>query len=182
MPVRRDAEVLNAQLQRFLKFTPEDLYTNQRGEMTRRQYDGLMRTRGCYRMFGCLFAAMAVPGALILIAAAGGVTLIFGASGALLPLGGVGLLFLLAGLYVLWAALRTQHPRWLSVQEVRGTAKVRIDAASDSVFDGRVIVAGKTFKMPSMSARLFKQGRQFRIYYVQNGVIPMLLSAEVLEV
>jgi hypothetical protein len=82
----------------------------------------------------------------------------------------------------LWAALRTQHPRWLSVQVVRGAAKVHIDAASDSVFDGRVIIAGKTFKMTSMSARLFKQGRQFRIYYVQNGVIPMLLSAEVLEV
>ncbi len=182
MPIRHEAEALNAQLQRFLKFTPEDLYANQRGEITRRQYDNLMRTRGCYRLFGCLFAAIAIPGALILLVSAGGVTLFLGQSSALFSLGGFGILFLLGGLYVLWAALRTRHPRWLSVQEVSGAPKVRIDAASDGVFNGRVIVAGKTFAMTSMSARLFRKGRQFRIYYVQNGVIPMLLSVEVLEV
>lgn len=180
MAVQHDLDSLNTRLQRSLRFNAADLAANARGELSPQQVENLSRGRGCYRAFGCWFAAIGLPGSLVMMAAAAVVYLFLQSASALI-LGGIGVLVFGGTLYVLLAAHSTQRPQALDVRLVEGAPRVRIHAASDSVYDGSVTIEGVTFRTTSYAARLFRNGSRFRVYYVQNGFIPMLLSVEALS-
>jgi hypothetical protein len=173
-------ETLNSELQKRLHFSAEDLIANQRGLLTQRQAERLRQGRGCYRAFGCFFAAFGVPTAFTMLATSGAF-LWFERGWGMMVFGGFGLLLLIASLYILLVAGRIQPPATLTLQRVEGRAKVRIHAASDSHWKANVTINHVTFRMTSYAARLFHNDTQFRIYYVQNGMIPILLSAEVAD-
>ncbi len=178
MPVQADPVGLNAQLQQRLHFSAADLAANRGGRLTPRQIENLHRGRGCYRAFGCAFAAFGLPSSLPLLVTAGGL-LWYGREWGALVLGGLGLLLLIASLYVLILTQKMQPSSSLAVRQTEGSARVRIDAASDSLWKARVTIGGVTFRMSSYAARLFKGEADFRAYYVQSGWMALLLSVEV---
>jgi hypothetical protein len=177
MSARYDLPALNLEMQRRLHFTLADLDANANGLLSARQWENLIRGRGCYRAFGCAFVGMALPGSLTLLAAAAGLWLFAGGDGAWV-MGGFGLLFLVASLYLAVVVMRMQHPSQMQLLYVEGPARVRFHPASDSLWDSNITIDRTTFRTTSYAARLFQQGGRFRAYYVRNGLLNTLLSVE----
>jgi len=173
-----DYATLNSELQKRLHFTAEELAANARGTLTPGQSERLTHGRGCYRVFGCFFAAAGLPASLTLLAASG-LLFWFERDRGMVVFGGLGILLLLACLYVLLVVWRMQPSSRLVVQRIEGKARVRIYPASDSLWKADVTIAGVTFKMTSYAARLFRPDVRFQVYYIQNGLMPMLLSVEI---
>jgi hypothetical protein len=193
-PVVAQAD-LTAMLLPALGFTAEDLDANRQGVLTERQraqVDTLHRQGGIAVLVAGVIIVLtfAAIGSYVLFLAPTGEALRRGPMGPMIPLvlGGAVLLVLasLAG-----SVRRQRSLRAGRVSAVEGKAKLRsrqvsgamaavAEATGADLRASTIKVAGTKFHVDEATVQAFKEGALYRIYYVKNAPIHLILSAEAL--
>ena len=166
-------------MQRALGFDEGDLQANREGRLSERQERMLTerrRLRGC----GTRAAVWALVGSAALLGAA--LLILGGTMGQMLPyaLMVVGA-FLAIGLFFVWLGnLRSRDlVRWkVSVVEGEARLSTRFYGGKLRMMAYYVTVGGVRFQVQKGEYEAFEEGRRYRVYYVNDPPVGVILSME----
>lgn len=190
MPLTLSHNELNQALQFALDFTDDDLNLNRSGLLSERQRETLgntyRQTRGCLWVYMLMMLVM-VGGIIAAVLTSADDAEGLGKAFENMPemfiiYGIIGVIFLVAivGSF-LHSARRNRPPEMLTPQVVEGA--VQLFAYHTRYGSGcRLKIGGKKFYLSPEQSAGFWNGAVYRLYYVNTGAVPLLLSGELLDV